>query len=138
MHEEIITAHQLQATLSDLQKQLNQFTQPKLTDYRLLPDIYQVVKNELVDNHNARYIRLHYVFIVIYLYSPKSLLDKRVIKSGLRGAIGLVIGRCKQEVSAIFQEAKFRNQQLAGFREQSDKLFTAIEKYLKNNLYNNN
>lgn len=125
MLDEITKARQLQQEIATLQAQLSQFTTPTLYDTSKLTQLYQQIGN--IPDIDQRELRHHFVFIAVYLYSPSALLGYS-IKAGLCQQIGEVIERCRQDVSELFYEAKVRYDRTQSFREQTENIFTKIEK----------
>lgn len=122
----IDNAKKIQAELTVLQEQFSQLITPVLSDTQNLPEIYQLVLNQ--PGINRREARHCFVIIAIYLYSPTSLLGQFPIRAGLRQEVGEIIGRCRQEVSEVFSQAKFRYENTPLFREQVEVIFEQIIK----------
>lgn len=122
----IDNAKRIQAELKVLNEQFSQLATPALSDTQNLPQIYQLILNQPdVDRREARH---YFVIIVIYLYSPTSLFRQLPIKAGLRQEIGKIIGRCRQEVSGMFSQARFRYENVPSFRDQVEIIFEQIIK----------
>lgn len=126
IHDKINNAKKIQLELFKLKEQLSQLTTPTLSDTQNLSAIYQfIVSKPDIDN---REIRHFFVIIAVYLYSPLSLLGSFPIRAGLCQEMGETIGRCRQEVSGIFSQAKFRYENIQSFREQVEAIFEQILK----------
>lgn len=125
MHDKINAAKQILSELSTLQNQLTQFTTPTLSDTQKLLEIYQFISGQpQIDQCEIRH---YFVFITVYLYSPLSVIGRCPIKAGICQQVGEVIGRCRQGVSEIFAEAKFRYENITSFRNQIETLFEQVE-----------
>lgn len=126
IRDKINNAKKIQLELSKLKEQLSQLTTPTLSDTQNLSAIYQfIVSKPDIDN---REIRHFFVIIAVYLYSPLSLLGSFPIRAGLCQEMGEIIDRCRQEVSVIFSQAKFRYENIPSFREQVETIFEQIGK----------
>lgn len=125
MLDQINIAKQLQSEIAVRQEQLSKFTTPTIYDTSKLIQLYQQVND--ISDIDQRELRHYFVFIAVYLYSPSALLGYS-IKAGLCQQIGEVIERCRQDVSELFYEAKVRYDRTQSFREQTENIFTKIEK----------
>lgn len=135
IYEKINTAKKIQIELSQLREQFTQLSTPTLSDPQNLSEIHQLICCR--PNVDSREMRHYFVIISVYLYSPLSLLGPFPIKAGLCREMGKVIGRCRQEVSEIFYQAKFRYENVPSFREQVEDIFeqrACDEKIDKNRL----
>lgn len=123
MLDQITHAKLLQSQIAVMQEQLSKFTTPALYDTSKLTQLYQRVND--IPGIDKKELRHHFVFIAVYLYSPSALLGYS-IKAGLCQQIGEVIGRCRQDVSEIFYEAKLRYERVQPFQETTHKIFAQI------------
>lgn len=124
MYDTINQAKKIQRELSRLREQLSQLRSPTLSDTENLTAIYQYILDQ--PNIDNREIRHYFVIVSVYLYSPISLFGQFPIKTGLCAEIGEIIGRCRQEVSEIFYQAKFRYENIPSFREGIESLHNVI------------
>lgn len=125
IRDKINNAKKVQLELSKLKEQLSQLTTPTLSDPQNLFAIYQLILDQ--SNLDKREIRHYFVVIAVYLYSPLSLFGSFPIRAGLCQEMGGIIGRCRQDVSEIFSQAKFRYENVLSFRDQVEALFEQIE-----------
>lgn len=125
MYRHLIQARKIQAQYQELERQMRQFAIPTQYDHAKLPAIYDMIcRHTTIDQRDTRHC---FVLIAVYLYSPSALLLDASIRAGLCRHIGEVIGRCRQEVSEIFSEAKFRYENVTSFRNQIETIFDQVE-----------
>lgn len=122
MYAKIQQARETQSQIATLQQQLSNLFTPTLYDTDLLPALYK----QVTDRRNTKELKHSFVFIVVYLYSPSTVVGQYSIKAGLCPKIGDTIGCCRQVVSETFHEARFRYNNLQEFREQTDRLFLEL------------
>lgn len=126
MHNNISNAKKILLEISLLQDQLSQLATPTLSDVKKLPEIHQFITNQ--PNIDRREVRHYFVVVSVYLYSPLSLFGKFPIRTGLCQEVGEAMGSCRQEVSEMFSQAKFRYENIPSFREQVETIFEQVLK----------
>lgn len=127
IYDTINDAKRVHSELCALKERFDELTAPRLSDTDMLSDIYRsVVGRAGIDKRDERH---YFVVIAVYLYSPVSLFGRFPIRAGLCRQMGQIVGRCRQEVSEIFSQARFRYENVPSFREQVEAIFEQMESH---------
>ena len=108
---------------------------PILHDYELISEIYEWFKELLSEqplppNVNSPIQRKKFIFIVLFLYSPRTLAGGKM-KVGLRDKIAEVTGCTNTLISHNIDDVTFFYQQYKSHRKDIDYLYTEIVKRLR-------
>lgn len=98
-------------------------TQPALTDFTIIPQLYEWFQDAQVESIESEVTkRRQFLFIVLYLYSPKSLLP-----DGLRGTLVNVLNSVhKSSISNDVHYLYLFYKQYGKFRKNVDKSYAFI------------
>lgn len=110
-----------------------QLTRPILTDFKMLPAIYQMFC-ELTGKHGALSVqdRNVFIFIVQYLYAPRNLFGGKM-PGGLRRELAKVVGlNAWSPISRGASETLHHYQVYSGFRDEVNRIFAEIAERLRN------
>lgn len=100
------------------------FSKPLMTDIEALPKLYARFK-EVCNTANMDNTKI-FILIVFYLYSPVSLISKRIVKGPLRRKVGEVLGISGSAVTRHFADAKILFAHHQGFKEETERVFSAL------------
>lgn len=67
-----------------------------------------------------------FVLLVFFMYSPASLLNKRICRGGVRREIGKVLGLSNSAITKHFVDAKSLLLNHKGFREETERVYDAL------------
>ena len=67
-----------------------------------------------------------FVLLVFFMYSPLSLLNKRICRGGVRREIGKVLGLSNSAITKHFVDAKSLMFNHKGFREEAQRVFELL------------
>jgi len=117
-----------------LAKEEKETADPTLTDFTLIPEIYQeFCRLQLLNPDHCLSVgdRKLLLFIILRLYSPLSLLEGRRLLYGLRSHLGDALKIAPHSIiSNNIKDLNFSYQTFKEFSKKIDELFDAIINYL--------
>ena len=105
--------------MSDLLEKVHEYkglSKPRLTDLEAVPELASLYLDHLGMGEFKTNERISFVFIVLYLYSPASLLGQKM-PVGLRGTLADVFGVSVGQVSVYAGRCLFFYEVYAWFRQ---------------------
>lgn len=97
---------------------------PMMQDLREIGRLHEAFQNisdpECKDNTKI------FILIIFYLYSPVSLLNRRICRGGVRREIGKVLGLSNSAITKHFADAKSLLLNHKGFRDEAEKAYENI------------
>lgn len=119
--EKIRQIRQLREQKNQLIRLEYENTRPLKEDLGEIAHIYdvfmQVADPKYKDNTKI------FVLLVFFLYSPVSLLNKRIRRGGVRREIGKVLGMSNSAVTMHFADARSLMFNHKGFREEAERVY---------------
>lgn len=101
-------------------------SQPLLSDYSILPDIYSIFCNVIGKKANTVNGRKIFTFVCLYLYAPRKFFGGRMPK-GLRSAIAKATGtRTVTVLSACCPELLILYNNYSDFHEDVDNVYWSV------------
>lgn len=118
-----------------LEKQFQELSKPALADYGFIPQLYEWFCEALADipPSGKTQRRREFIFIVLYLYEPKSLLGIKRMPCGLRGEICEIfddISLCRISDDSGYAYSSYMNYK--DFRNEVNTAFSYIAAQLRN------
>lgn len=99
-------------------------TRPSKVDIEEIPSIFNKFKG-VADPRNKENKRI-FVFIVYFLYSPVSILNKTARRGAVRKKIAEVLGISPQAVTQYFGDSKFLFLNHEPFRKEVERIYPLI------------
>ncbi|MBR4533906.1 MAG: hypothetical protein IKO85_05115 [Bacteroidaceae bacterium] len=122
--ENINQIRALHAKKNILARQEREALRPMKTDCAEIASICQRFKE--VANPKYKDNSRIFVFIVIYMYSPSSIISGAIRRNGVRNEIAKVLGVRKPAVTRYFGDAKSLFLNHIGFRNEAERIFQLI------------
>lgn len=135
----IISIKAMYEEMGDIKTRTEEMEAPLLLDRDLLPDIYRLFVDEMTSRGrypSGHMCRREFLFIALYLYSPRSLAGGRLPK-GLRDRLCGIMGiKSKSSISDSCLNLIFFYQEYKDFRENVDAIYARISSELLTNKKN--
>ena len=123
--EKIRQIRQLREQKNQLIRLEYENTRPLKEDLGEIAHIYdvfmQVADPKYKDNTKI------FVLLVFFLYSPVSLLNKRIRRGGVRREIGKVLGMSNSAVTMHFADARSLMFNHKGFRDEAERIYGQLQ-----------
>lgn len=109
-----------------IMQEMNEQTRPVKTNLDDIPSVFEKFKS--VANPDYRDNIKIFVFIVVYMYSPKSCLYERNerIGRGVRRRIAKQLGMSSSNVSLLFSDAKVLFDKHRGFKAETERVYALL------------
>ncbi len=101
-------------------------TRPMMQDLGDIAHLYDKFKQ--VANPRCKDNTKIFVLLIFFMYSPVSLLNKRICRGGVRREIGKVLGLSNSAITKHFVDAKSLMLNHKGFREEAERCFELVTK----------
>ena len=101
-----------------------EYTRPMKDDLVEIARVYEKFKK--VCNPQCKDNTKIFVLIIFFMYSPASLINKRIVRGGVRREIGKVLGLSNSSVTKHFADAKSLLFNHKGFRGETERVFALL------------
>lgn len=102
-------------------------TRPTKEDLGEIAHIYDAFKQ--ISNPRCKDNTKIFVLLIFFMYSPVSLLNKRICRSGVRREIGKVLGLSNSAITKHFVDAKSLMLNHKGFRDEAERIYGQLLTY---------
>lgn len=96
-------------------------TRPTKEDLGEITHIYEAFKQ--IANPRCKDNTKIFVLLIFFMYSPVSLLNNRICRSGVRREIGKVLGLSNSAITKHFVDAKSLMLNHKGFRDEAERIY---------------
>lgn len=103
-------------------------TRPLKNDLGEIVDIYAKFQS-VADPACKDNVKI-FVLLIFFMYSPVSLVNKRICRGGVRREIGKVLGLSNSAVTKHFADAKSLMVNHRGFREDAERVYAALREII--------
>ena len=100
-------------------------TRPMKEDLGEIAHIYEAFKQ--IANPRCKDNTKIFVLIIFFMYSPVSLLNKRMCRGGVRREIGKVLGLSNSAITKHFVDAKSLMLNHKGFRDEAERIYSQLQ-----------
>ncbi len=135
----IISIKTMYEEMGEIKTRVEKVEVPVLSDLDLLSEVYRLFVGEVTScgrNPSGHMCRREFLFIALYLYSPRSLAGSR-LPNGLRDRLCSIMGiKSKSSISNSCLDLMFFYQEYKDFRENVDAIYERISNELLRNKKN--
>lgn len=100
-------------------------TRPTKEDLGEIAHIYEAFKQ--IANPRCKDNTKIFVLLIFFMYSPVSLLNKRIYRGGVRREIGKVLGLSNSAITKHFVDAKSLMLNYKGFRDEAERIYGQLQ-----------
>ena len=100
-------------------------TKPTKEDLGEIAHIYETFKQ--IANPRCKDNTKIFVLLIFFMYSPVSLLNKRICRGGVRREIGKVLGLSNSAITKHFVDAKSLMLNHKGFRDEAERIYGQLQ-----------
>lgn len=100
-------------------------TRPTKEDLGEIAHIYEAFKQ--IANPRCKDNTKIFVLLIFFMYSPVSLLNKRICRGGVRREIGKVLGMSNSAITKHFVDAKSLMLNHKGFRDEAERIYGKLQ-----------
>lgn len=100
-------------------------TRPTKEDLGEIASIYEAFKK--IANPSCKDNTKIFVLLIFFMYSPVSLLNKRICRGGVRREIGKVLGLSNSAITKHFVDAKSLMLNHKGFRDEAERIYCQLQ-----------
>lgn len=100
-------------------------TRPTKGDLGEIAHIYEAFKQ--IANPRRKDNTKIFVLLIFFMYSPVSLLNKRICRGGVRREIGKVLGLSNSAFTKHFVDAKSLMLNHKGFRDEAERIYGQLQ-----------